>query len=443
MRSIRLLGAAATALVLAACGASSATLGAGEGSQIDPTRHPGAAAGTPAGAETGGAETTDPSPEPNGSAAAASDAGVSGPIAEPSTEPGAEPTETEPALEPLTVTIAASGDILVHAAVNSSAHRHAGAVPGEWDFAPMFAHVEPLLSAADVAICHLETPVSADNTRLTQPNTLVFNSPRQLAAGLGAVGFDGCDFASNHTWDMGLSGLQQTHAVFDDAGLHLAGPAPDEESAGEPVLYTVDEASVAHLAYSYTIFNDWGPNTKVPDNAPWLESSLWPAVGAAGIAADAEAARAAGADFVVVSMHWGEEYAVAPTSDQREIARELLEDGAVDLILGTHVHVIQPCETINGRHVLYGMGNFVSNQRAMPGYRLPVGTQDGLVAEVELTRDADGSISSQLTYQPTHVDLEGHIVRLATPTEYPESHARTVAAVESLGEGACEATVRQ
>ena len=179
----------------------------------------------------------------------------------------------------------------------------------------------------------------------------------------------------------------------------------------------------------------------MPPDAPWLEDVLWPAVGADGILADADEARAAGADFVVVSMHWGQEYQVEPTSDQREIARTLLESGSVDLILGTHVHLVQPCETINGRHVLYGMGNFLSNQA--PGGTMPMGTQDGLVAQIELDRAEDGTVTSSLTYQPTIVDLAGHLIKVATPTAFPDSHARTVAAMESVGPGACAATAHE
>src|SRR5699024_2898295 len=126
-------------------------------------------------------------------------------------------------------------------------------------------------------------------------------------------------------------------------------------------VYQVDEVTVAQLAYTYTIYNSGAPTTDVPPEAPWLAESLWPLTGAEGIIEDAEAARADGADFVVVSMHWGSEYWTDPTDQQRELAAQLLESDAVDLILGTHVHVIQPCEKINGKYVIYGLGNFLSN----------------------------------------------------------------------------------
>ena len=260
------------------------------------------------------------------------------------------------------MTIAAAGDILPYNPVNRSAIRYAQGSDASYDYRPMFADIAPVLSAADVAICHLETAISRDNTSLSVPRSLSFNSPRELATALADAGYDGCEFASNHMWDRGLRGLAATIEVAEEAGLTMAGPRADAATSGEPAMHEVGPATVAHLAYTYTILNEWGPSTTVPDDAPWLARSLWPVAGVGGILKDAKAAREDGADFVVVSMHWGTEYVAEPTEDQRRIARELLKSGEVDLILGAHVHVIQPCETINGRHVIYGMGNSLSNQ---------------------------------------------------------------------------------
>ena len=356
--------------------------------------------------------------------------------------PAPTPSPTSPP-EPVTVTIVGAGDVLPHVPVVVNANRYAGGAAGEYDFAPMFAEVAPLLEEADVAICHLETPLSADNTGLSRPRELVFNSPREVAAGVRSAGFDGCDFASNHSWDQGLTGLAETIDVVEEAGLAYAGPQAEESRAGEAALFDVDGVTVAHLAYSYTLFNTWGPNTEVPPEAPWAGRAMWPVTQAEGIVSDARDAREAGADLVVLSMHWGEEYVAAPTQDQRTVAREILESGTVDLILGTHVHVIQPCETIDGRTVFYGLGNFLSNQSpdTSGGSLLPE-TQEGMIARATFTVDADGSVSSVVDYQPTRVDLDGHVIEPATPATHPQTHARTVAAIESLGPGACAASPR-
>ncbi len=350
-----------------------------------------------------------------------------------------EPGTPEPTPEPVTVTIAAAGDILSHVPVNNSAARYAGG-DGDYDYHPMFADVEPILSAADVALCHLETPLSLKNTNLSQSGVLVFNTPHQMAAALVGAGFDGCDFASNHTLDRGLDGLRQTIQVAEEAGLVMAGPTADAETSGQPGMHEAQGISIAHLAYSYTAFNNWGPNDEVPSDAPWFADAMWPIIGAEGIIADAEAARDDGAEIVVVSMHWGQEYVTEPTQDQRDVARELLESGAVDIILGTHVHVIQPCETINGRTVFYGLGNFLSNQSPSTVSSLRPETQEGMITSIAVTRESDGSLTQHVTYQPTRVEIDGHVVRLATPEKHAETFNRTVRTLESLGDGACEAT---
>lgn len=348
-----------------------------------------------------------------------------------------EPADVD---EPATVTIGATGDILPHARVieNGATHAQNGNDPdAEYDFSPMFSEVTELISEPDVSLCHLETPFSADNTNLTAPGVLVFNTPREVADALAGAGFDGCDFASNHAYDRQLAGIEDTARVLDDAGLEYAGPSPTEEDAGAGAWYEVEDITVAQLAYTYTLLNQADPNTIVPTEAPWLEHYLWLGRGADGIIDDAARAREDGADFVVLSMHWGAEYQAEPTADQQELATELLESGEIDLIIGSHVHVVQPCQEINGRYVLYGMGNFLSNQSPSqdPGF-LP-GTQDGMVAQVELNRDADGEISSELAIQPTHVNIDDHQIQLASPGRHADAYDRTIEALGMLGEDSC------
>ncbi len=355
----------------------------------------------------------------------------------PESAAATEPPESGPTAPGLaaerTITIAASGDELAHASVLDSAAAYAATSDGvDYDFAPMFAEIGPVVSAADLALCHLETPLSARNVNLTQQGVLSFNTPHELAEDLAEAGYDGCDFASNHTMDRGVPGLAETQAVLKAAGLGHTGPTAEEAESGRPGLYEVGRLTVAHLAYTYTLPNSGEPTTTVPVEAPWLADSLWPVVGSPGMTDDAEAARDEGADVVVVSLHWGQEYRTEPTSDQTQIARALLESGAVDLILGTHVHVPQPCEKINGRYVLYGMGNSLSNQSPDTDSRLRPETQDGMVAQISLTVTADGTVDSALAVQPTRVNLEGHVIERVGPKHEPESAARTMSTLRSL-----------
>ncbi len=330
------------------------------------------------------------------------------------------------------ITIAGTGDVLPHASVVANAKANAGS--GEaYDFGPMFAEIEPLISSADLALCHMETPISADNSTITQPRVLIFSSPTELAANLASAGYDGCDFASNHTIDQGLRGLKETEDVITDAGLGYAGPTGYEDRVEEQQVFDVEGIKVAHLAYTYTFPNASAPNTDVPSFADWMAPSLWPLAGSAGILEDAARARGDGAELVVVSMHWGQEYNRTPTQDQTSLAEKLLESGEVDLILGTHVHLPQACEEINDRFVLYGLGNSLSNQSPDVDSRLKVATQDGMVAAVTLTLSGDGEVTSSLAVQPTRVNLNGHVIEPVGPDNFPESANRTEETLRSMG----------
>ncbi|SOC55091.1 CapA family protein [Ornithinimicrobium cerasi] len=367
----------------------------------------------------------------------------------PSAGGGGETQTDEPRTDdgddgPLEITLAATGDILTHSRVNVTANRNAGGGEGDYDYTPMYAEVAPLLGAADLTLCHMETPLSPDNTNLSVPDVLVFNTPHQMADALAGAGVDGCDFASNHTMDLGLGGLEDTEQVIRDAGMGYAGPTAHEDRAGVAQVYDVPAdggvAQVAHLAYTYTYPNSGTPTTSIPGEAPWLVAASWPSIGSVGILEQAGAARDEGADFVVVSMHWGNEYQSAPTPEQTQLAADLLGSDAVDLVLGTHVHVIQPCERINGKHVVYGLGNFLSNQSPDVASGLLPQTQEGMVAQFTLRRDEDGVVTTEMTYQPTRVDIRPwdletgpHVIQLVTPENYPQTWERTTTTVNSLG----------
>lgn len=349
-----------------------------------------------------------------------------------------EPTTTTTAFVPRTFTVGASGDILIHAPVQRSAAANAGGVG--FDFDPMFDDVRELITGSDLAICHQETPISADNTNLSVPNTLSFNAPRELAVGLVNAGFDGCDTASNHTWDRTLTGVQQTSEVLDSVGLRHVGGAGSAEEMASPPIYSVKGVQVGHLAYSYTVFNNFGPNTQFPPEAPWMERMLWPVLDVEGILADAAAIKARGAEVVVISMHWGDQYVAQPTADQTRLAEALLASPDVDLILGDHVHVIQPCQKVGDKYVIYGMGNFLSNQAPGQASGLTPENQDGAYFEWAFTETAPGTFrATSMTFFPTAVQTQGHKILRSTPATNPASHDRTARTMELLGPGSCDA----
>ena len=297
-----------------------------------------------------------------------------------------------------TATLAFTGDTLAHRGVVRQAAKYAAELDAEYDFAPMYRLVEPYLADADVAICHLETPLSPDNTRLSGYPT--FNVPGDLAAGLAAAGYDGCTVASNHSLDRRSDGVVATLDVLDSAGLAHSGMARSAEERATPTIYDAAGIAVANISYTYGL-----NGFTVPADSPWLVNLI----DADNIAADARSAREAGAEVVVASIHWGTEYRTAPNDQQLEVAAAIAASGEVDIIIGHHAHVVQPVETIGDVPVVYGLGNFLSNQSANC---CVAAAQDGAIAQVHIqeTRESLDSDTSKfriwLTWVPTWVDRD-------------------------------------
>lgn len=333
--------------------------------------------------------------------------------------------------KPTSMTLSAVGDIIPHAIINQTAARGSG-----YDFTPMFADVKPIISASTLSICQLETPLTTTNADLS--HRVTFNAPHQLGAALRDTGFDGCSTANNHTWDQGLSGVRSTRKVLADNAIQDAGPTASAAGSGAPATYNTP-VKVAQLSYAYSVTNAIEVETTTPPTgAPWLRDNLYLAQGTSGIISSALRAKAAGAEVVVVSMHWGSQYH-SVSNDQRAMAKTLLSSGAVDLILGAHPHIVQPCAKINGRYVLYSLGNFLSDQGVSVG--TPASTQDGVLPTVTFTRDTTGQITQSMVYRPTWVDhAAGHRVVLTSPTSHADSYRRTVATMSSLG-AQCDARV--
>ena len=328
--------------------------------------------------------------------------------------------------------LAATGDILPHTPLMTQAARYDG--EDGFDFRPMFAEVEPIISAADLALCHLETALSEDNTALS--SYPVFFSPREVADAVVEAGYDGCSTASNHSFDKRTGGVLSTLTVIDEAGLGHSGTT-DLEVEPSWWLYEVEGVTVAHLSYTYGL-----NGFRLPADQPWLVNLI----DEEQILADAASVRALGAEFVAVSLHWGNEYQPRPSSYQQGIAETLLNSPDVDVIIGHHAHVVQAVDLINGKYVLYGLGNLVSNQF----FRLE--TQDGVIAVLDVVEDVDGFSVVGIEFIPTQVERGtyriipipvelGSDIDDRTRTSLEQSWERTVGALSLLDEAITEMVV--
>ena len=294
--------------------------------------------------------------------------------------------------QPRRATLAFTGDTLVHSPIVQQAWINGGGVA--FDFAPMFARIAPAISDADLAVCHLETPVAPPGEQLsTAPR---YGIPAEIAGGIAAAGYDRCSTASNHSLDRGVGGIEATVGALESVGVAQVGMARRPEESVAAVV-TVEGIGVAQLSYT------WSFNGLRLAPEEWWRSNL---IDPERIVADAIDARARGADAVIVSLHWGVERSAVPSTFQRDVAAELTASGAIDLIVGHHAHVLQPIEMVNGRWVVFGLGNFLSN---MPtGDSWPASSQDGAVVTVTIERHPDGSVAvGQPAVIPTWVDRSG------------------------------------
>ncbi|MBX2796635.1 MAG: CapA family protein [Myxococcales bacterium] len=281
-----------------------------------------------------------------------------------------------PAAETARATVVAVGDVMVHRSVERAAKR------SDEGYAGLFAHVRPEIESADLAFANLETPIA--RTRVPRAPK-VFNARAAVAEGLHQTGFDLVSVANNHIFDQGPQGLVETVRTLRAAEIVPLGAGP-----------TCADAAATHLAVVDGIPMAWLATTELL-NMPLNGRETAPCVDELDVTALSErvvAARRAGAEVVVLSVHWGDEYAVSPSPRQIEAAWALVEAG-VDVILGHHTHVVQPIDKVtasDGRtgFVVYGMGNFISNQSAW--YRAGVhelrhgNPRDGLLVRFHVVR---------------------------------------------------------
>lgn len=358
-----------------------------------------------------------PKPAPSGVAAT--------PRRSPAASPAPSATGAGGPFVSRTFTVAGSGDVLLHNGLWRQAQRDAGG--HGYDFAPLLKGVRPAIEAADLAICHLETPLGRPGGPFT--GYPIFKVPPQIVPALRATGYDACSTASNHSIDGGEAGVRRTLDALDAAGIRHAGMARSRAEQDTPTIMTVRDVRVALLSYTFS-FN----GLRRPKGKEWLVNALDPK----RVREAARRARAAGAEVVIVSIHWGTEYEHRPNSQQVSVARQLLNDGSIDLILGHHAHVVQPFERINGRWVAYGMGNHVSYQ----GFSDE--TRDGVISRFTFVETAPGRFTvSEAAALPTFMQLNDGPARVLLVSSCPAarraacraSGARSYRVLRSRGAG--------
>jgi len=273
-----------------------------------------------------------------------------------------------------TLTFTAVGDNLYHNSMLTSALSN-----GVYDFTPNYTEIKSIITKSDIAFINQETPMAKSRQFAGYP---VFNSPPVLAHTLVETGFNVFNLANNHALDTGVAGLYETLDFLDTIKeITVIGARRSGESAR---IVTKNNISLGFLAYTFGI-----NGVQLPANNPNLVSLI----NRTKMKQEIENLRPL-CDFLIVSMHWGEEYMLEPSKGQIDLAKFLAELD-VDLIIGHHPHVLQKADTItlpNGKKtiVYYSLGNLITHQleweRLIGGMAVVTFTKEG-------TQSADGEIT--------------------------------------------------
>lgn len=213
-----------------------------------------------------------------------------------------------------------------------------------------FLYVAERLREADVTFVNLENPVS--DKGVLSGSIYSFRADLGMIEGLNFAGIDVVSLANNHIWDYGRVALEDTVLQLKMNDIAPVGAGSDADSAGAAYMTTISSTTLAYIAYT-----DLYPPALVAGAAK---------PGVSGFELEAAASQirrllAGGADHVIVSLHWGDEYVHKASVFQRNTARSLIDAGA-SMVIGHHPHVVQEVESYNGGVIAYSLGNFIFDQ---------------------------------------------------------------------------------
>lgn len=300
------------------------------------------------------------------------------------------------------ITLLFAGDLMQHVTQINAART----ADGTYDYSSYFDKLADYIRGFDLAVANLEVTLGGK----PYSGYPQFCAPDPYIYAIRDAGFDVLSTANNHCCDTGRRGVERTIRMLDSLGLAHVGTYADTASRRRdyPLLVEKNGFRIAFLCYTY------GTN-----GIPVPRGNVVNLIDRAQILTDIRAARAMRPDCIIALMHWGIEYALLPTGEQRELADWLFQNG-VTHVIGGHPHVVQPMEvrtdSLGGRHFLaYSLGNFISNQWME-------NCDGGLMVALTLEKDtavrlADCSYSLQWVSRPPVSRRKNH--RLY-PVSYPQ-----------------------
>ena len=258
------------------------------------------------------------------------------------------------------------GDVLTHDSVLADAYKN-----GEYDFTSMFSYIKPMIKDYDLKYINQESIIGGPSFKYSGYPT--FNAPDILGDNLIDTGFNVFGLANNHAYDKGETAILHSNDYWKNKDVISSGTYSSYEDRNDIKVYEKNGIKYAFLAYTtslngYTLSSD--------------KSYLVNVYSEELVKSDIDKIKDK-ADVIIVAMHWGDEYTNTPTNSERQIASYLSELG-VDLIIGTHPHVVQPIEYVGETLVIYSLGNFISNQLV-----LGLNPAIGLMVGVDITVDGN------------------------------------------------------
>jgi poly-gamma-glutamate synthesis protein (capsule biosynthesis protein) len=325
------------------------------------------------------------------------------------TDTGQKQEEALAAEKPVNIEIVCVGDIMVHEPQLASQYDEK---TGTYDYNNNFKYVKKYIEKADLAIGNFEGTFGGPPYR-GYPS---FSTPDELADALKSTGFDVVITANNHMVDTGNFGVIRTLEVLRTAGLSTSGSRTD---LGEP-RYSINKVNGVNVGIISYTYESSGDGAGVAINGNYISDETAQLINSFSynrLDGDLEEinivvsdAREAGADVIILYLHWGEEYQQIPNKWQEQIVTSAIEKMNVDVIFASHPHVIQKIEMVESQYtgkyvpVFYSMGNFISNQRVDTVNNRY--TEQGMIARVELEYmvGTGEMLSVKMNYTPTWVD---------------------------------------
>lgn len=308
-------------------------------------------------------------------------------IKEKSKEIVKTPVEEKPKEEVYTASMIMVGDALIHNAVYKDAYDSS---TDTYDFTKQVELIKPIVSEYDIAFYNQETILGG--TEIGLSNYPRFNSPYEVGDAMIDAGFNLVNLATNHTLDKGSKGVTNSCSYWKkQENVITAGSYCSSED--QETILIGEKNGISYALLSYTQSTNGIP---VPDGKEYFVNVYSDELAKTQI----ESIRNK-VDILIVSMHWGEEYTHTPTNFEKEKAQYLASLG-VDIIIGTHPHVVQPVEWIDDTLVFYSLGNFISAQLQNENYNKMVGLMSSLTITKTVNESGTtieiGNVQNELIY---------------------------------------------